>query len=119
MMIKKIYVFGNGNLSWGTFHQLYVKPLQELDFSDTEFIIGDFTGADTLMMEFLKDKTPNVTILHMGKRPRYFANTFNTEARHWKTAGSFQSDQERDQYAISIYAHFLAADFNSDEKRIS
>ena len=117
--MKKIYVSGNGNLSWENFHQFYLEPLKNIDFTECEFIIGDFMGADTLMMEFLKDKTPHVTILHMGKRPRYFANGFNTQAKQWKRIGGFNSDLERDEYAISISTHFLGTDFNSNEKRKS
>lgn len=79
-MMKKIYAFGNGNLSWDKFHELYVTPLKNIDLADCEFIIGDFSGADTLMMEYLKDKTEKVTILHIGIKPRYKINTFKTKA---------------------------------------
>jgi len=117
--MKKIYVSGNGNVSWENFHQFYVEPLKKLNLSECEFIIGDFSGTDTLMMEFLKDKSENVTILHVGRRPRYFANTFKTKAEKWKIKGGFISDSERDNYAISNCTHFLAFDFNSDERRKS
>jgi len=118
-MMKKIYVSGNGNLSWENFHHFYIEPLKKLDLSDCEFIIGDFSGTDTLMMEFLKNKTENVTILHVGKRPRYFANSFQTKAKKWKIIGGFNSDYERDQFGIELCTHFLAIDFNGDEKRKS
>ena len=117
--MKKIYVFGNGNLSLENFHQLYIKTLHKIDISECEFLIGDFRGTDTLMMEFLKDKTSKVTVLHVGKKPRYFADTFNTSAGDWKKVGGFHTDGERDQYGIEMCTHFLATDFNSDEKRIS
>lgn len=65
--MKKIYVSGNGNVTWENFHQFYIEPLKKLNLSEYEFIIGDFSGTDTLMMEFLKDKSENVTILHVGK----------------------------------------------------
>lgn len=117
--MKKIYVFGNGNLSWEDFHRLYMEPLNTIDISECEFLTGDFRGVDVMMMEFLKNKTAQVTILHVGKKPRYFADTFNTKAASWKKIGGFGSDTERDQQAISMCTHFLAVDFNSDEKRIS
>ncbi|WP_175622899.1 hypothetical protein [Chryseobacterium schmidteae] len=117
--MKKIYVSGNGNISWEKFHQFYIEPLKKLNLSECEFIIGDFSGTDTLMMEFLKDKSENVTILHVGNKPRYFVNSFKTMAKKWKTTGGFTSDLERDTYGIERCTHFLAADFNTDEKRKS
>lgn len=117
--MKKIYVSGNGNVTWENFHQFYIEPLKKLNLSEYEFIIGDFSGTDTLMMEFLKDKSENVTILHVGKKPRYFANLFKTRAEKWKIVGGFTSDYERDQFGIEHCTHFLATDFNTDEKRKS
>lgn len=117
--MKKIYVSGNGNVTWENFHQFYIEPLKKLNLSEYEFIIGHFSGTDTLMMEFLKDKSENVTILHVGKKPRYFANLFKTKAEKWKIVGGFTSDYERDQFGIEHCTHFLAVDFNTDEKRKS
>ena len=54
--MKKIYVFGNGNLSWEKFNQFYIEPLKDFNLSECEFIIEDFSGADTLMMENLNKK---------------------------------------------------------------
>ncbi len=82
--MKKIYVSGNGNVSWEKFQQFYIEPLKKFNLDECEFIIGDFSGTDTLMMEFLKDKTEKVTILHVGKRPRYFANSFKQKLKNGK-----------------------------------
>lgn len=117
--MKKIFVFGNGNLSWENFHRFYIEPLKETAISECEFIIGDFTGTDTLMMEYLKDKTENVTVIHMKDCPRYFINTFRNKAAKWKTMGGFVSDTDRDEFGISNCTHFLAVDFNSDQIRKS
>ncbi|MFZ4931689.1 hypothetical protein [Chryseobacterium sp. Mn2064] len=117
--MKKIYVSGNGNVSWENFHKFYIEPLKKIDLAECEFIIGDFSGADTMMMEFLKDKCENVTILHVGKRPRYFANSFKTKTMKWNVIGGFANDLERDMFGIDLCSHFLAMDFNSDEKRKS
>lgn len=111
--MKKIDVSGNGNLSWEKFHEFYVLPLKDFNFAECEFIIGDFSGADTLMMEYLKDKTEKVTVIHIGEKPRYRISTFKT------FSGNFKSDAERDEYAIAYCTHFLAVDFNSDSKRKS
>ncbi|WP_294221633.1 hypothetical protein [uncultured Chryseobacterium sp.] len=118
-MNKKIFLFGNGNLSWENFHRFYIEPLKGTAVSECEFIIGDFAGTDTMMMEYLKDKTENVTIIHMKDRPRYSVNTFRNKASKWKTVGGFVSDAERDNFGISNCTHFLAVDFNSDETRKS
>lgn len=117
--MKKIYVSGNGNLSWEKFHEFYVQPLKDFNFAECEFIIGDFSGADTLMMEYLKDKTEKVTVIHIGEKPRYRINTFKTKASAWTFSGNFKSDAERDEYAVAYCTHFLAVDFNSDSKRKS
>ncbi|MFL9833999.1 hypothetical protein [Chryseobacterium terrae] len=117
--MKKIYVSGNGNIKWENFHEFYVQPLTKLNLSEWEFIIRDFSGTDTLMMEFLKDKSEKVTILHVGKRPRYVVNSFKTKAEKWKIIGGFASDFERDLFGIEHCTHFLAADFNTDKNRKS
>lgn len=117
--MKKIYVSGNGNVSWENFHQFYIEPLKKLNLFECEFIIGDYSGTDTLMMEFLKDKCENVTILHIGQRPRYFVNKFKTKVINWKFVGGFTSDFERDSYGVEHCSHFLATDFNTDQKRKS
>ncbi|MCS3867494.1 hypothetical protein J3D55_000410 [Chryseobacterium ginsenosidimutans] len=117
--MKKIYVSGNGNLSWENFHQFYIEPLKKLNLSECEFIIRDFSGTDTLMMEFLKDKSENVTILHVGQRPRYLINKFKTKAEKWNVIGGFTSNYERDLFGIELCTHFLAIDFNTDENRKS
>lgn len=92
----------------GNFHQFYIEPLKKLDLSEYEFIMGDYLGTDTLMMEFLKDKSENVTILHVGAKPRYFVNKFKTKADKWRVIGGFKSDLERDTYAIRNCTYFLA-----------
>lgn len=117
--MKNIFVFGNGNLSWENFHWFYIDPLKGTVISECGFIIGDFTGADTLMMEYLKDKTENVTVIHMRNRPRYLVDTFRNKAAKWKTVGGCVSDADRDNFGISNCTHFLAVDFNSDETRKS
>lgn len=111
--MKKIYVSGNGNVTWENFHQFYIEPLKKLNLSEYEFIIGHFSGTDTLMMEFLKDKSENVTILHVGKKPRYFANLFKTKAEKWKIVGGFTSDYERDQFGIEQYQFVLNDDLDN------
>lgn len=116
----KILIFGNGNLRFEDFLTLYAQLLQKaLENSENEFIVGDFRGADTLTMEFLKTKTNQVCIYHIGEKPRYLPDSFKTQVSNWKIVGGFKSDQERDLAMIEQCTHFIGFDFNSDENRKS
>lgn len=115
-----IYIFGNGNIQFEDFEELYLKPIKKLiNKNEVEFIIGDFRGVDTLVMEYLKSKSKNVSILHIGEKPRYIPDKFKTKVPHWKIIGNFENDEARDNFAINHCTHFIAIDFNSDEKRKS
>jgi hypothetical protein len=118
--MKRIFIFGNGNTSFEDFMQHYAQPLGHLTTElDTAFIVCEFRGVDTLVIEFLKTKTENVSVYHIGDRPRYKPDTFKTKAKNWQFVGNFSSDAERDKQAIGACTHFLAIDFNSDSKRKS
>ena len=116
----KIYVFGNGNISFDNFVKFYKEIL--INFSSNSkinFIVCDFRGTDTLTIELLKSITPNVSIYHIGENPRYMPDTYKTKASQWLLKGGFTSDNERDKNAIEACTHFIAIDFNSNEKRES
>jgi hypothetical protein len=115
----KLYIFGNGNISFGNFQKEYLARIEKLDLSKVEFHLADFRGTDTLMMEFLKTKTSRVTVYHIGERPRYFPDKFKTLSVEWTIKGNYTSDSERDEEMIKNCTHFLAIDYNSDEKRKS
>lgn len=116
----KIFIFGNGNLSFEDFIKFYHKPLEPLIMDKkNQFIICDFKGTDSLVMELLKTKTPNVTVYHIGEKPRYLPDKYKTKVSQWQIIGGFCSDEERDLQAIKQCSHFLAKDFNSSEKRKS
>lgn len=117
--MKKIYVFGKGNISWEAFECDYLEKLKSEDFETTEFMVGDFRGTDTLMMEWLKEKSEKVTVLHLGEKPRYFPDIFKTKVSKWTLKGGFLNDKERDLYGIEQCTHFLGIDYNSDENRKS
>ena len=115
----KIYAFGNGNLPFNDFLEYYVLPSERYVGCNicqdmVEFILCDYRGVDTLMMEFLKTRTSNVTVYHMLAQPRYWPASFLTKAADWKRAGGFETDRERDDAAIEACTHFLAHDINSD-----
>ncbi|TAE72759.1 MAG: hypothetical protein EAZ85_08960 [Bacteroidetes bacterium] len=118
--MKKIFIFGNGNLSFDDFLYHYYTPIQkELNNTDTHFIICDFRGTDTLLMELLKTKTDKVSVYHIGKKPRYMPDKYKTLVEKWRFIGGFETDEQRDEQAIKEATHFLAVDFNSDENRKS
>lgn len=117
-MNTKIFVFGNGNLSFDDYLLHYADKITTvINTFNPHFIVCDFRGVDTLTMELLKSLTPHVTVLHIGERPRYLVDKFKTKADKWDIVGGFNSDAERDLHAINLCTHFLAFDFNSDEKK--
>ncbi len=116
----KIYIFGNGNTSFENFQTFYLKPIDKIiNNTSVEFIICDFKGIDTLTMEYLKNKTNEVTVLHIGENPRYLPDKYKTKVSSWQIKGHFETDIIRDDYAIEQCSHFIAKDFNSTEKRKS
>ncbi len=121
MQTKKIFIFGNGNTSFQNFILYYVNILEKLVENPAEisFLVCDFRGIDTLVMEFLKTKTPHVTLLHIGEKPRYLPDNYLTFVKYWQLIGNFKNDQTRDNFAIENCTHFLAMDFNSNENRKS
>jgi len=115
-----LYVFGNGNLAFSDFLSYYVPVLNlVLEIKDHQFLVCDFRGTDTLVMEFLKSRTQNVTVFHIGERPRYLPDRYRTDVSKWRLSSSFLSDRTRDDAAIAACDHFLAFDANSTEARVS
>ncbi len=110
----QLYIFGNGSLSLSRFLEHYHRPLEALDPSGVRFLVCDFRGVDTLAMEYLKDRTAAVTILHVGERPRYLPDRYRTKVSGWTLRGGFASDAARDHAAIDACSHFLAFDQHAD-----
>jgi len=121
--MKKVFVFGNGNISLQDFLEYYIEPLKNWLLTENKdevgFIVCDFRGLDTLMMEYLKTYSKNIWVYHIGEKPRYKPDMFRTFVNEWNWVGDFKSDAERDKKAIEDCTHFLAKDFNSDETRVS
>ena len=116
----KVYIFGNGNIKFDDFEKFYLKSIKEITSkNNVEFIVCDFRGVDTLTMEYLKSTSKNVTIVHIGEKPRYLPDRFKTKVNQWKIKGNFEDDKTRDNFAINTCTHFIAKDFNSDINRKS
>ncbi len=115
-----IYIFGNGNISFSDYKIHYEAILNYyLNNKNVHFIVCDFRGVDTLTMEVLKCSTDKVSIYHVGEQPRYLPDKFRTKVSSWKIFGGFTSDAQRDLAAINNCTHFIATDFNTDNKRES
>lgn len=118
--MKTIFIFGNGNLSFEDFSKYYLPILEQYEQeADNHFILGDFRGVDTLAMEWLKCKSSNVSIYHLGNRPSYRPDLFKTCVSDWAFKGFFSSNLERDLAMVKDCTHFLGFDFNTDRNRVS
>jgi hypothetical protein len=120
MKEQSIYIFGNGNLAFVNFMEQYCsKIVEQCILPQVNFMVCEFRGADMLAMELLKNHSASVTILHVGKTPRYFPDKFRTYCSEWKLVGGFLNDEERDNYAIENCTAFIARDYNSDKNKIT
>lgn len=118
--MQKIFVFGNGNLSFQDFLYYYVPVLEKYYAQDnTSFLIGDFRGTDVLTLEWLKCQTPHVTMFHLFDRPRYTSDKFKTFVSDWTVKGGFLDNTKRDLAMCNECTHFLGFDFNTDSYRKS
>lgn len=116
----KIYVFGNGNISFADFKAHYEDLINPyLNRSDVSFHLCDFRGVDVLTMELLKCYSDQVFIYHISEKPRYLPDKYKTKVSNWTIIGGFESDEDRDMEVIKNCTHFIAIDFNSDHKRKS
>lgn len=105
----RLYIFGPGCARFEDFVKLYAEPLWLLPYEDDEsFIVCDFRGVDTLVMELLKTRTTRVSVYHIGERPRYLPDRYRTKVSSWQLEGGFATDEARDDAAIEACTHFLA-----------
>ncbi len=115
-----LFIFGNGNLSFGDFVIHYVRVLEGIKLSKRDtYLVCDFRGADTLVMEYLKHVSARVSVFHIGEQPRYLPDRYRTKVSGWELVGGFSSDNARDDAAIDACTHFLAHDTNSTPERRS
>jgi hypothetical protein len=118
--MQRIFIFGNGNLSFEDFLKFYQPILeQSIKQPNTSFLVGDFRGVDTLCMEWLKCRSSDVSVYHLGHRPRYHPDQFKTLTTEWTLNGYYDSNLSRDLAMVEACTHFLGFDFNSDAKRTS
>ena len=70
-------------------------------------------------MEWLKCKSSNVSIYHLGHHPRYSPDLFKTCVSDWTFNGFFSTNLERDLAMVKDCTHFVGFDFNTDRNRVS
>lgn len=89
-------ISGHGDLTLEEWLQHYRPEIDHALQQQAHFVVSDFRGADVLSQEYLKDKTPHVTLCHCFEKPRYRAETFNLPAKQWTIKSGFTSDEDRD-----------------------
>jgi len=92
------FISGHGYLTYEDWLLHYKSKLDKVLSNKGFFILGDYKGCDVLCMEYLKNKTSNVTICHMFDKPRYLPDKFNSLVKNWEIIGNFVSDESRDTY---------------------
>lgn len=112
-----LYVFGNVNTSWDDFVRYYVPQLDEWAADGSRgFVVCDRPGVDTMALEFLKTRTGNVRLFHVGETPSYLPEAYRTRVGEWSIVGKFHSVASRDMAALEACTHFLAVDSNPDDR---
>ena len=107
-MIKKYFISGHGDLTFEEFIENY-KPLIDAALIENHlFVLCDFRGCDVLAMEYLKNKTSNVIILHCFDKPRYYPEAYNLHSSDWTLTGGFRCDIARDMTATSLTDYDIA-----------
>lgn len=97
--MTRYFISGHGDLTTDEFEAFYIPALTKaIESPDSEFLVGDFKGADTLAQAWLKEKEiTKVKVYHMFTTPR--------NNHDFETVGSFLNDIDRD----------AAMTLNSDE----
>lgn len=98
---KTVFISGHGNLTFEEWLEHYKPLIDKCLLLNYHFILGDFRGTDVLSIEYLKNKTSNVTICHCFKKARYNVDIINLQSANWKYVGGFKTDEERDSYMTS------------------
>ena len=82
------FVSGHLDLTPDEFDAHYRPAIDEALARGESFVVGDARGADSMTQHYLLGKTTAVVVYHMFANPRTNAG--------FKTAGGFESDEERD-----------------------
>lgn len=102
MKTKTFAISGHGNLTFEEWLEHYKPLIDNALQEDASFILGEFRGADVLCLEYLKNKTAKVTVLHCFNKPRYKVDVIDLPSKEWQYLGGFTSDLERDVYMTQM-----------------
>ena len=82
------FISGHLSLTRKEFIDHYKDKIDDAIEQECSFVVGDAKGADYMAQQYLKDKTPFVTVYHMFGSPRNNVG--------YETKGGFKSDIGRD-----------------------
>lgn len=96
-MRKTFFICGHGDLTEEEFNKYYMPKINNALKEDSNFILGDTYGADSVVQKYLSKLAftdyPNlyekVLVYHIGIKPRNNFGNFNTK-------GGFTDEEERD-----------------------
>lgn len=84
------FISGHRNITMEEFNKFYVnKIITALEDPNTEFVVGDYDGVDTIAQQYLVGKTDKVTVYHMGDEPM-------NNVGNYKRVPGYTGDIERD-----------------------
>lgn len=87
----KVFISGHLDLTEDEFNYFYKDKIDLAISLDSEFILGDAKGADTMAQTYLSErKYSKVVVYHMFNSPRNNVGNFPTK-------GGYISDEERDK----------------------
>jgi hypothetical protein len=99
--MKIVAITGHGTLTIEEFLSYYKPKIDYHIKQNSHFRVGDFRGCDTITLEYLKDKTSNVTVYHQSDKPKINIDTYNLLSKNWKYSGNYKTFEESDLFMIS------------------
>jgi hypothetical protein len=86
------FISGHLDISQEDFETHYIRIIDNAIIKGCKFIVGDARGVDNLATNYLinKAQTPNITVYHIGTKPRNFFEGCNYK-------GGYKTDIERDE----------------------
>lgn len=92
--MKKIYfISGHRDITEEEFKEWYIPELTKAAEEDSDFVVGDCSGVDSMAQDWLRDNLKHhfrVTVFHMFEKPRHLASML------FNTSGGYDSDISRD-----------------------
>lgn len=94
------FISGHLTLTELEFDEYYRAAIDEPLAHGDSFVVGDASGTDAIVQNYLLGKTDAVVVYHMFTEPRNNAG--------FKTIGGFNTDEERDAQMTADSNHDIA-----------